>query len=379
MRGVIVSFEIENLKEHNKVAQYSILIAEGDPDIIQYLSGTLLANGFDTSSTSSGANALELYKKNSPDLVVADLSISELDGLELLEALRTYDPNARVILTTASASKEMFARGFRLGALDILEKPLEPEFLISKIRELLAREDRALEGNLQMMSLASIIQINCEERNQAQITLNHLGQDGTIFFKDGEMIHAESAGLTGEEAVYSLLPWEHGSFQLKMGVEPRLRTINKPWSGVLLEGMRRIDEATAGWSPNWDDGDEGTPEKDLEQPNQLQERIVKALGNIREVESVVICSADGTILAQDKSKDPQRDAALGGMIIEQAELIGGFLECGEFQRAILTGSKNRFYIQQKDENMLNLNLSKRSSAETVFESVETIHKRYQSS
>jgi len=379
MRGVIVSFEIENLKEHNKVAQYSILIAEGDPDIIQYLSGTLLANGFDTSSTSSGANALELYKKNSPDLVVADLSISELDGLELLEALRTYDPNARVILTTASASKEMFARGFRLGALDILEKPLEPEFLISKIRELLAREDRALEGNLQMMSLASIIQINCEERNQAQITLNHLGQDGTIFFKDGEMIHAESAGLTGEEAVYSLLPWEHGSFQLKMGVEPRLRTINKPWSGVLLEGMRRIDEATAGGSPDWDDGDEGTPEKDLEQPNQLQERIVKALGNIREVESVVICSADGTILAQDKSKDPQRDAALGGMIIEQAELIGGFLECGEFQRAILTGSKNRFYIQQKDENMLNLNLSKRSSAETVFESVETIHKRYQSS
>lgn len=356
--------------------QYSILIAEGDPDIIQYLSGTLLANGFDTSSTSSGANALELYKKDTPDLVIADMAISEFDGLRLLEELRAYDPNARVILTTASASKEVIARGFRLGALDILEKPLEPEFLISKIRELLAREDRALEGNLQMMSLASIIQINCEERNQAQLTLNHLGQDGTIFFKDGEMIHAESAGFTGEEAIYSLLRWENGSFQLKMGVEPRQRTINKSWSGVLLEGMRRIDESTAGWSPDWDEEDT-SPEEEQEQPNQLQERIVKALRSIRDVESALICSDDGTVLAQDNSKDPQSDAELGGIIFEQAESIGGFLEGGEFQRAVLSGSKNRFYVQQKNENVLFLNLSIRSSADSVFESVETVHKRYQ--
>lgn len=361
------------------MAQYSILIAEGDPDIIQYLSGTLLANGFEASSTSSGANALELYKKDSPDLVVADLDISELDGLELLEKLRAYDPNAKVILTTASTSKEVIARGFRLGALDILEKPLEPEFLISKIRELLAREDRALEGNLQMMSLASIIHINCEERNQAQLTLNHLGQDGTIFFKDGEMIHAESAGFTGDEAIYSLLRWENGTFQLKMGVEPRQRTINKPWSGILLEGMRRIDESTAGWSPDRDDEEEKTPDGELEQPDQLPERIVKALSNIRDVESAVICSTDGTVLAQDKSKDPQSDAELGGIIFEQADTIGGFLEGGDFQRAVLSGSKNRVYIQQKDETVLYLNLSKRSSAESVFESVETVHKRYQSS
>ncbi len=126
------------------MVQYSILIADGDPDIIQYLSGTLKANGFNSYGTSSGINALELYKKDSPDLVVADLDLSEMDGLQLLEELRAYDPRSKVILTAASATKEIIARVFRLGALDILEKPLEPEFLISKIRELLAREDPRL-------------------------------------------------------------------------------------------------------------------------------------------------------------------------------------------------------------------------------------------
>jgi CheY-like chemotaxis protein/predicted regulator of Ras-like GTPase activity (Roadblock/LC7/MglB family) len=359
------------------VVQYSIIIAEGDPDIIQYISGTLKANGFDASGTSSGVNALEIYKQNSPDLVIADVDIAEMDGMQLLEEIRAYDPNGKVILTTASASKEMIARGFRLGALDILEKPLEPEFLVSKIRELLAREDRALEGNLQMMSLASIVQINCEERNQAQLVLNHLGQDGTIFFKDGEMVHAESGGLTGEDAIYSMLGWESGSFQLKMGLEPNQRTINKPWSGVLLEGMRRIDESTAGWSQDWDEDDSATPEE--QQPDHLLERIVKALSNIRDVASAVIFSFDGTLLAQDKSTDPEADVEFGGIVLDQADLIGGFLEGGEFQRAILSGADNRVYVQQMNEYVLNLNLSKRSSAETVFESVETVHKRYQPS
>jgi CheY-like chemotaxis protein/predicted regulator of Ras-like GTPase activity (Roadblock/LC7/MglB family) len=360
------------------VVQYSILIAEGDPDIIQYLSGTLKANGFISSSTSSGANALELYKKDAPDLVVVDLALSEMDGMQLLEEILAYDPTAKIIITTESTNKEIIARAFRLGALDILEKPLEPEFLITKIRELLAREDRALEGNLQMMSLASIIQINCDERNQAQLILNYLGQHGTIFFKDGEMIHAESDGLTGDEAIYSLLGWENGSFQLKMGTEPRQRTISKPWSGLLLEGMRRIDEITAGWSPDWDEDEETEPATDGN-PDQLQERIAKALSNIREVEGVLICTPDGNLIAQDKSVDPDGGVELGGMIYRKAELIGGFLDGGEFERAVVTGSQNHYYVQQHDDHLLYLTLTKRSSAETIFESIQTIYKRYQSS
>jgi len=232
-----------------------------------------------------------------------------------------------------------------------------------------------LEGNLQMMSLASIIQINCEERNQALLTLNHLGEGGTIFFKNGEMVHAETGDLVGDEAIYSLLSWEEGTFKVKMGVEPSLKTIDKNWSGLLLEGMRRIDESTADWSPDWE---EVSPQVEEEQGNQLPERIVKAIITNRDVNSVVICSNTGTLIAQEKSSDPTIDIALGELLVNKATKICDDLDGGNLIRIVLTGSENRFYFQQQEENMLLLSLTKRSSAETIFKSMKTIYQRYKS-
>lgn len=357
------------------MVQHTILFADGDPNTTQYISGTLKANGFNTASTTSGMEALGLYKSVSPDLVVTDLALAELDGMTLLEELKKYDPAAMVIITTDNADKNMITRAFRMGVLDVLEKPLDPEFLISKIRDLLAREDRALEGNLQMMSLASIIQINCEERNQAQLVLNHLGKEGTIFFKDGEIVHAEAGDLVGDEAIYSLLIWEGGTFKLKMGVDPESITIDKNWSGLLLEGMRRIDESTVDWSPDWEDE---SPPTEEEQGNQLPERIVKAITTNREVTSAIICSNAGTLIAQEKNSDPESDIALGKLLVDKTESIGGYLDGGELVLLVLTGSEKRFYLQQHEDDLLLLSLTMRSSAETIFKSMQTIYKRYQS-
>ena len=356
------------------MVEYSILIADGDPEFIQYLSGTLRANGFSAAGTSSGKDALSIYKKDNPDLVVADLQLAELDGLSLLEGLRDFDPKARVILTTGSADKELVTRAFRMGALDILEKPLDFEFLTNKVQELVSREDRALEGDLKLMSLASIVQINCEERNQAQLLLNYQGKSGTIYFKDGEMVHAEASGKTGDEAVYELLGWDDGSFRLKMGAEPGLRTIDTPWSGIILEGMRRIDESTAGWSPDWDEENFLEP---AELENPLEERIIKAIVSLTGVESAMIIGPEGSLVSQENFLEPEVEINRGVYLIEKGEIIGGYLEGGNLERIVLTTAEGRIYLQEKGGQLLLLNLAVRSSAESVFEAVETIFKRYQ--
>lgn len=357
------------------MVQYSILIADGDPEYIQYLSGTLRANGLNASGTSTGWDALNQYKSESADLVVADMDLVGMDGLQLLEELREFDSQAKVILTTTSATKELITQAFRMGSLDVLEKPLDNEFLTAKIQELVSREDRDLEGSLKMMSLASIVQINCEERNQAQLILSYQGQSGTIFFQDGEMIHAEAGGKSGEEAVYELLEWEDGSFQVKMGAEPNLRTIKTPWSGVILEGMRRIDESTADWSPEWD-GDDFLQEEDQE--SKVQEKVAKAILSNDQVTSAVICSTDGRNLASVDSNDPEYDIQQGILLYEQAKIIGGLLNAGELSRVVSTGADKRSYLQRADGNLFLLSLTSRSSAETVFDSLATIEKRYRS-
>jgi len=355
------------------VAQHSILIADDDPNTLQLLTGLLKNNGFQVTTTSSGTEALKIYEQEAPDIVLADLAMPEMNGMELLGELKKYDPLAKVVIVTAYSDKDTVAQAFRLGALEFLEKPLDPQLLVSKLLDLLAREDRALEGDLQTMSLASIIQINCEERNQAQLTLTYQGKVGDIYFKEGGMIHAETGNLSGDEAIYSLLNWENGSFRLKMGAEPANRTIHKGWSSLLLEGMRRIDESTAGWSPEWD-----ADQQAEEVGNQIEERIVKALSGIRDVQSALICSLDGTVIAQDKIEDTAAEAALGEFIQTKVELISGFLEAGLMERVVLSGSEKRIFMQSQSDNLIILTLAKRSSAETVWQSVQTIYKRYRS-
>jgi len=360
------------------VTRYSILIADDDPNTLQLLTDLLNSNGFQVTAASSGAEALKIYEQETPDIVLADLVMPEMNGIQLLGELKKYDPLAKVVIITAYSDKDNVARAFRLGALEFLEKPLDPHFLVSKLQDLLAREDRALEGNLEMMSLASIIQINCEERNLAQLILNHQGKGGTIFFKEGEMTHAEAGDLSGDEAIYSLLSWDNGSFRLKIDAEPANRTIHKGWSGLLLEGMRRIDESTAGWSTEGEEEDADAEQEAEDTGNQIQLRMVKALTSIRDVQSALIYSLDGTVIAQDGSADPAVEAALGEFVQTKAELISGFMDAGLMERVVLSGSEKRVFIQSQDDNLIILSLAKRSSAETVWQSVQTIYKRYRS-
>lgn len=357
------------------MAQYTILFADSEQDTSRYFAGILKANGFEASSTTSGVEALNLYRSQSPDLVIADLILGDKDGITLLEELKSFDPTAKVILTTDNAGKDLITRAFRMGVLDILEKPVDPEALISKVRELLANADRALEGNLDMMSLASIVQINCEERNQAQLSLNYQGKTGSIYFDGGEMIHAETANLSGEEALYSLLGWEDGSFKVKMGATPAIKTITKNWSGLLLEGMRRIDESTAGWSHDWESEFELADEP---QKNQVHEKIARAILSHRDVNSVVIFNPDGTQIAQENSSDPEADLELGLLLFEQTNSIGGFLESGDPERIVISGSNERYSLHVDEDELILLSLTKRSSAEKVNEELKTIQKRYQS-
>ena len=99
-----------------------------------------------------------------------------------------------------------------------------------------------------------------------------------------------------------------------------------------LEGMRRIDESIADWSPDWEDV--STPIEE-ELGKQIPEKIVKAIITNRDVDSAVICSKTGTLIAQEKSSDPERDIALGELLIEKAENIGGYLDGGNLVRIVI--------------------------------------------
>jgi DNA-binding response OmpR family regulator/predicted regulator of Ras-like GTPase activity (Roadblock/LC7/MglB family) len=229
-----------------------ILVVDDEPNVVKSCARMLELEGFEPRGATSGAEAIELYEQGDFDLALVDLKMPDVDGLEVLSTIKGYDPAANVVIFTAYGTKENIVEALRMGASEFLEKPLEADRLVSTVRHLLEQRSgsKTVRGHLSTLSLPSIVQINCEERNEAKMRLRRHGQEATIFFADGNVTHAEVGSRVGEEAVYELLTWDEGSFDLEMGVAAPERTIHVGWSGLLLEGMRRIDERSAGTRPD---------------------------------------------------------------------------------------------------------------------------------
>ncbi len=100
----------------------------------------------------------------------------------------------------------------------------------------------ALEGNLKDISLTSVVQVMCIERRKAGLFVRRRGEEGAIFFDNGEIVHATVGRLEGEEAVYQLLTWTEGTFRTNDQISIPTKTVGMNWNHLLIEGMRRIDE-----------------------------------------------------------------------------------------------------------------------------------------
>lgn len=100
-----------------------------------------------------------------------------------------------------------------------------------------------VKGRLKDMSLVDIIQIFNAERKTVAV---HLGSElgyGRVYIKDGAIVHAAYREFTGPDAFFQLLAWHDGEFEVEPDAAAPERTINEPPEGLILEGLRRLDEA----------------------------------------------------------------------------------------------------------------------------------------
>jgi two-component system, OmpR family, alkaline phosphatase synthesis response regulator PhoP len=122
-----------------------ILIVEDDPDIAELVARYLAKAGYVTTRAASGREALRLIAAKVPDLVVLDLMLPQVDGLEVCRAVRANEHTAGIpiIMLTARAEESERIVGLELGADDYLAKPFSPNELVARVRALLRRAHRA--------------------------------------------------------------------------------------------------------------------------------------------------------------------------------------------------------------------------------------------
>jgi DNA-binding NtrC family response regulator len=112
----------------------NVLFVDDEVDFLQTLSERMSLRGVAPTTTSSPKEAIELAKKENFDAIVLDLLMPEMDGLEVLQALKEIRPEVQVILLTGRATVEKGITAMKLGALDFMEKPADIETLMEKIK-----------------------------------------------------------------------------------------------------------------------------------------------------------------------------------------------------------------------------------------------------
>jgi DNA-binding response OmpR family regulator len=116
----------------------TILAVDDEPRMLKLVAFNLEAEGFAALTTTDGRHALELVKTHSPDLVLLDLTMPEMDGFTLCQSIRQSSAVPIIILTARGQDQDK-VRGFELGADDYLTKPFSVEELIARIRAVIRR------------------------------------------------------------------------------------------------------------------------------------------------------------------------------------------------------------------------------------------------
>ncbi len=115
----------------------TILIVDDEPSIVQSMKGLLVDEGFDVLTASNGYEALQLIDNESPDLILLDIWMPGIDGLETLKEIKTNNPFIQVIIITGHGNVETAVKATKLGAFDLIEKPLSFEKIIVAINNAL--------------------------------------------------------------------------------------------------------------------------------------------------------------------------------------------------------------------------------------------------
>jgi DNA-binding response OmpR family regulator len=241
------------------VAKLQLLLVDQDPNSRTVLEVSLKKAGYTVTTSDDGLDALQKIELSAPDLVLTDTRLSGLDGFGLVKRMKEKPEWAAipVVFLSSRKSVEDKVRGFELGVEDYLTKPIFVRELIARINMLLNRRAKEriaarqttsgrtrFTGSILDMGVVDLLQTFEVSRKSGVLHVTHGSDETVISFRDGQIVHAMLGRLQGAEAVYRALVWNEGDFAIEFGQVDVVDNVGISTQGLLMEGMRRVDEWT---------------------------------------------------------------------------------------------------------------------------------------
>jgi two-component system response regulator YesN len=228
--------------------RHKVLIVDDDPAVLELYRELLshLASQPEVFTTTSGSRALSMLKSEPFRLLICDLKMPRMDGLQVLSICRRSFPDLRSVVVTAVEDDEFRSRAYALGVDLFWLKPdtqQNMEMFLQCIESLLGRDNEAGFRGVQSKGLLDLLQMECLSQSSTVLRIRRGALSGQIWINSGELVDAETDGVRGEAAFRRILAWKSGTFE-NLPAEPgRDRTITKPFNALLLETAQVLDES----------------------------------------------------------------------------------------------------------------------------------------
>lgn len=209
----------------------------------------------------------------------------------------------------------------------------------------------ALVGNLKDLKLPNLIQLNCMEKNEAKLTIEHAGKYGTVYFQNGQIVHAEFDPDIGKEALFRLLSLQDGKFKVESGVRPPVVSITENWSNVMLEGLHQFDTLQS-------------------QDTSREQKIISMLLNVKGVKRAAFITPEGEVSFSTFTEKAL--FSLAAISYLEVERISSLLGDDGVKFISLVRNKTRVVISKTGQDITYIEFDARHQLDTILPYIEQI-------
>lgn len=196
----------------------------------------------------SGTKAFALLESESFNLMISDLNMPRMDGLQVLSIVRRKYPEMKIMVMTAVVDDQFRARAYSLGVDLFWQKPSseqEIKLFLDGVQAVLERTEQGGFRGVQSKSLVDIVQLECLSQSSVVLKITNGKLEGRIWILNGELIDAELGDLRGEEGFKKIMTWRAGNFESLPAEPGRERRIFNTVDGLLLDVVQIMDENQA--------------------------------------------------------------------------------------------------------------------------------------
>jgi len=328
-------------------SRHKILLVDDDPDLLEVYRETfaLLPSRPEVHIAPSGARAIAMLETDDYRLVVTDLKMPQMDGLQLLSIIRRKYPELRTVVLTAVVDEQFRSRVYALGVDLYWHKPAteaEMKQFMECLESLLGRESEPGFRGMQSKSLMDLVQLECISQSSSVLRVTNGPFVGRIWVNEGELIDAETEAARGEEAFQMILRWRTGNFEFLPAETNRPRTIFKSYNALLLETAQAFDERY-----NTDTVITTKPG----QANPSPPSGLTALAQTDGVEFVLRITADAKVDSRGL-ETPDRLTGWLRQNFDRFRTLGDSLQAGALEQVIGLGGQRNLAFAQKNRATL---------------------------